>query len=164
MIYMPQVGRRTEKMKKVYRKEEGVSPVIATILMVAITVVLAATVYIMVAGMGAGGTNKMVASLTYKTDTSNPSAGWVNLTVSMSQPASAAPSKVTITVGGTALTYAASTTPAAGQWGFMDLDGNNELSDGDILIIHASGAVSSGTIIAMSISGYSGNAQITINA
>ena len=36
-------------------KEEGVSPVIATILMVAITVVLAATLYLMVGNMGGGG-------------------------------------------------------------------------------------------------------------
>ena len=34
-------------MKNIKRKEEGVSPVIATILMVAITVVLAATLYMM---------------------------------------------------------------------------------------------------------------------
>jgi flagellin-like protein len=37
------------------RDEEGVSPVIATILMVAITVVLAAVLYIMVIGIGDGG-------------------------------------------------------------------------------------------------------------
>jgi flagellin-like protein len=44
-------------MKKVYKKrdEEGVSPVIATILMVAITVVLAAVLYVMVIGMGGEG-------------------------------------------------------------------------------------------------------------
>ena len=36
-------------------KEEGVSPVIATILMVAITVVLAATLYLMVGNMGGTG-------------------------------------------------------------------------------------------------------------
>ena len=41
-------------MKKVYkmRDEDAVSPVIATILMVAITVVLAAVLYVMVIGMG----------------------------------------------------------------------------------------------------------------
>lgn len=37
--------------------EEGVSPVIATILMVAITVVLAAVLYIMVIGLAPSGTN-----------------------------------------------------------------------------------------------------------
>jgi archaeal type IV pilus assembly protein PilA len=36
-------------------KDEAVSPVIATILMVAITVVLAAVLYVMVIGMGGGG-------------------------------------------------------------------------------------------------------------
>ncbi len=39
------------------KKEEGVSPVIATILMVAITVVLAATLYLMVGNMNTGGTS-----------------------------------------------------------------------------------------------------------
>jgi flagellin-like protein len=38
-------------MKKVWRNEEGVSPVIAVILMVGITVVLAAVLYVMVSGM-----------------------------------------------------------------------------------------------------------------
>lgn len=38
-------------MKKIWKTEEGVSPVIATILMVAITVVLAAVLYVMVIGM-----------------------------------------------------------------------------------------------------------------
>jgi len=55
-------------MRKVYknRNEEAVSPVIATILMVAITVVLAAVLYVMVMGMA-------------DTDTSNtPTATWQN--------------------------------------------------------------------------------------
>ena len=40
-------------MKRIYKNnEEAVSPVIATILMVAITVVLAAVLYVMVIGMG----------------------------------------------------------------------------------------------------------------
>ena len=39
------------------RDEEAVSPVIAVILMVAITVVLAATVYVWVSGFGSGGGN-----------------------------------------------------------------------------------------------------------
>lgn len=38
-------------MNKVWRNEEGVSPVIAVILMVGITVVLAAVLYVMVSGM-----------------------------------------------------------------------------------------------------------------
>ncbi|MCU0862127.1 MAG: type IV pilin N-terminal domain-containing protein [Methanomassiliicoccales archaeon] len=43
-------------MKKIWsmKKKDGVSPVIATILMVAITVVLAAVLYVMVMGFGGG--------------------------------------------------------------------------------------------------------------
>ena len=46
-------------MKRVYKKrdEDAVSPVIATILMVAITVVLAAVLYVMVIGFGSGGSS-----------------------------------------------------------------------------------------------------------
>jgi len=39
------------KIGKIYRKKKGVSPVIATILMVAITVVLAGVLYVMVMGL-----------------------------------------------------------------------------------------------------------------
>ena len=43
-------------MKKLWKmKKDAVSPVIATILMVAITVVLAAVLYVMVMGFGGGG-------------------------------------------------------------------------------------------------------------
>jgi len=52
-------------MKKAWsirRNEEAVSPVIATILMVAITVVLAAVLYVMVLGFGGGGTTTPTAT------------------------------------------------------------------------------------------------------
>jgi archaeal type IV pilus assembly protein PilA len=42
-------------MPKIWKNRSAVSPVIATILMVAITVVLAAVLYVMVMGMGTGG-------------------------------------------------------------------------------------------------------------
>ena len=150
-------------MKKIYRKEEGVSPVIATILMVAITVVLAATVYIMVAGMGSGGTNKMVANLTYK-NTSNVPKGWLNLTISMSAPSSADPAKVTVTLDGSKLTYVSpGGTLNSGDWTYIDLNGDGKISDGDIIIIYDT-AIHSGSVVALSISGYSGNAQYTVSS
>ena len=163
MIYMPNVGRRTEKMKKVYRKEEGVSPVIATILMVAITVVLAATVYIMVAGIYGPGTNKLIASLTYDQTQSNPTGGEVYLRVSMSTPSSAQWTNVKITIRGTG-------GPLSGQTGnsingytvdILDYDASGTLTDGDVIHIYG-GADLSGATIALSITGYSGNAQVTI--
>jgi len=56
-------------MKKMWKKNtKAVSPVIATILMVAITVVLAAVLYVMVMGFGGGGSNETPSgSLTYTT-------------------------------------------------------------------------------------------------
>jgi len=48
-------------MKILYKKEKGVSPVIATILMVAITVVLASAVYLMVSGYIGSSPSKPVA-------------------------------------------------------------------------------------------------------
>ncbi len=50
-------------MKRLKRNEEGVSPVIATILMVAITVVLAATLYMMVGDFGGDGDMPLTASI-----------------------------------------------------------------------------------------------------
>ncbi len=59
-------------MKKyVRKKEEGVSPVIATILMVAITVVLAATLYLMLPKSGTGGTTPPIKFVATKTGTTN---------------------------------------------------------------------------------------------
>ena len=162
-------------MKKIYRKEEGVSPVIATILMVAITVVLAATVYIMVAGLGTGGTNKMIASLNYDAQHSNPaktsSSGYVNLTVSMSAPSNAAYSKVTIVViaGGTTYTIKGLGTEGTGADSsgkvnvkVIDLDASGTLTDGDGLYIYSTSISLAGAQISLSITSYSGNAQTTI--
>jgi flagellin-like protein len=54
-------------MKKIWtsrKNEEAVSPVIATILMVAITVVLAAVLYVMVLGIGGGSTDTTIVTMT----------------------------------------------------------------------------------------------------
>lgn len=139
-------------MKKIYKKEEGVSPVIATILMVAITVVLAATVYIMVSGLGTGGTNKLVMNLSYNVQQSDIENHNVSLNVAMSNPGSVDWSKVTITVDGHDVTSSA---------GYLDLDGNGKLSDGDIIWINST-YIDHGALVAISVSGYSGNAQITL--
>jgi len=59
-------------MKKIWRirkDSEAVSPVIATILMVAITVVLAAVLYVMVLGFGGTSTQTPTSSLTKSTVT-----------------------------------------------------------------------------------------------
>lgn len=45
----------TKRIGKMWEDKTGVSPIIAVILMVAITVVLAATIYVWVSGFGGGG-------------------------------------------------------------------------------------------------------------
>jgi len=52
-----------KKMWKMRKDKSAVSPVIATILMVAITVVLAAVLYVMVMGFGGGSSSTPTASL-----------------------------------------------------------------------------------------------------
>ena len=76
-------------MKILYKKEKGVSPVIATILMVAITVVLASAVYIMVSGYMGGAPSKPVAMSFSVTSTSTGSIFEVasgNISVTASTP------------------------------------------------------------------------------
>jgi len=67
-------------MKKMWKlNNKAVSPVIATILMVAITVVLAAVLYVMVMGFGGGGADETpTGSLTYN----NEGGGVYNITLS----------------------------------------------------------------------------------
>ena len=52
-----------KKIRNWVKDKAGVSPIIAIILMVAITVVLAATIYVWVSGMGGGGGTKIALSL-----------------------------------------------------------------------------------------------------
>jgi len=75
------------------KKEKAVSPVIATILMVAITVVLAATVYILVSHYtSVGATTPLTASLAVDNEgTGHPSGStspvyYYNLTITLSTP------------------------------------------------------------------------------
>jgi flagellin-like protein len=57
-----------QNMKKKWRNKDGVSPVIATILMVAITVVLAAVLYVMVIELGGGPPDNPPAYSWYSVD------------------------------------------------------------------------------------------------
>jgi len=85
-------------MKRLNRKEEAVSPVIATILMVAITVVLAATLYMMVGGFGEDGTGTPVSgSLSYRSGDSNATFAVFRIT-SLQTPSEPSLDTVTIRV------------------------------------------------------------------
>jgi flagellin-like protein len=89
------------------KKKDAVSPVIATILMVAITVVLAAVLYVMVMGFGGGQTSTPTGTINVTTGIRSGSTGFANITFGQINPTvKYADCKVTIvnTVG-TPTTY-----------------------------------------------------------
>jgi len=83
-------------MKRLNRKEEAVSPVIATILMVAITVVLAATLYMMVGGFGENGVTEEIG-MTISERSTNTGEN-ITLGLGMRTPSSADMEDVTVVV------------------------------------------------------------------
>ncbi|MFH0816452.1 MAG: type IV pilin N-terminal domain-containing protein [Methanobacteriota archaeon] len=90
-------------MKILYRKswmgKRGVSPVIATILMVAITVVLAAVLYVMVSGyMQGGSTTPVSGALTYDMGLSNANQGEATFQFAISNPANTLYSEIAIKI------------------------------------------------------------------
>jgi len=151
-------------MKKIYKKEEGVSPVIATILMVAITVVLAATVWLLVSGyMGGGGgtqitgnfaSKEMVSSGTWKLTFSqfNPDTSLKSLKISISDNTNSDTitfdddrygAEKTATLGSTTITVK-----------YHDLADNHIINSGDYLTISG---LTSGTTYTVTVLDANGN-------
>ncbi len=115
-------------MRRLKRNEEGVSPVIATILMVAITVVLAATLWMM---LDTGDTSNMPLSATV----SGEYDGDKNVTVtfdSLQTPGTTAPENIEMVVEATV----DGTDESATVWG-------DELPDGSWSLLNDDGEVRS---------------------
>ncbi|MBS3782618.1 MAG: type IV pilin [Candidatus Thermoplasmatota archaeon] len=104
-------------MKRLNRKEEAVSPVIATILMVAITVVLAATLYMMVGDFGGEGGSPVAGDIEHYEDATFRF-------VSLETPSSAEPADLEITVIYDGTEYAMD--------GDSNVDAWSVLSDGEV--------------------------------
>lgn len=136
--------------RKFVNGEEAVSAVIGVILMVAITVAIAATVYIWVSGLGGGGT--VAPSLNLVQDAAATTTGWVNFTV-LSASGNAKWSDLEVIVNGTKLTYSSTnSTPNNGYWTKYDGTsyGNNApdtLTAGHKLVIHSSTHAKAGKTI-----------------
>jgi len=142
------------------RKEKGVSPVIATILMVAITVVLAATVYIMVSGLGTTATKRLTGSLTFLSDVSTISgAATDNATfeITLSQPSNPKVSDLTVKL------LDASGSPVTGfNWGIIHITSDStHVKSGDRLYVTGV-ALGSGYQVIITITGYDGTITGTI--
>lgn len=165
-------------MKTLYSKDEGVSPVIATILMVAITVVLAATVYLMVSGYMISLSPPLVASLT-QTNVNEVGTTWYyNITLSMSTPATAAPGNVHFAVNGTPGTAGFAGAGKTDGITFTTVDtgtiniywnnvmGTRTVQGGDYFtIISTAGFSLNGATVSMSVpSGATGSISVTLIA
>jgi len=146
-------------MKEIYREEEGVSPVIATILMVAITVVLAATVYIMVGSMDIGETISVVGSLSYLSSSSNTTKAVFQIT--LSQPSNPEESVMKITVlKSDGIDGSADISSTAISHIVSD---DTHIKSGDRIIVTAVGDTDiSGYELVISFSGYDGIVSKTI--
>ena len=91
-----------KKIWKMKKSKEAVSPVIATILMVAITVVLAAVLYVMVMGFGSNPDTNPTMSLS---DSPTGTAHQQKVMVAdVSDPMQYTNIKISLVVGGTAYT------------------------------------------------------------
>lgn len=121
------------------KDEKAVSPVIATILMVAITVVLAAVLYVMVTGLLTGGAARPTVSL-------NPEvrgASDVTVDVGDAQPAELlANFKATLFRNNTKIGEIATLSDGAsnGNIAFSDRDGGGRLTAGDRFVINTNTA------------------------
>ncbi len=163
-------------MKAIIRKDEqAVSPVIATILMVAITVVLAAVLYVMVSGLIGGTTTSSKPAVTLTVSKTSTGA---DILVAGIQP-TAAPSNfkvnienVTTTVFGTAAAMptssggSATVNLAGGSFSitWQNPGGSGTVSQGDHFVIsHVTGSYTSGTTYSFLLIWSDGSTLTSIN-
>ncbi len=123
------------------KDEQAVSPVIATILMVAITVVLAAVLYVMVTGLLAGpGASKPLVTFGAASPITN---GFTFDVASVSQTKAAANFRVALSVNGTSAGTAATLGPTMTVGGYAiawgDLGGEGDLNGGDTFRVTRAG-------------------------
>ncbi len=139
------------------KKDKGVSPVIATILMVAITVVLAATLYIMVSGISGYRQQPISGNLVYRSDLSNRTTGRAVFELVQTLPEVPKTSEVHIKlidpngnpVNSTMYNY---------TWQHLASDPTH-IKGGDLLIIEMSNIDLTGYSVVLWIDGYTGTIQ-----
>ncbi len=159
-------------MKEVIRlekREEAVSPVIATILMVAITVVLAATVYVLVSHYTTVGANRpLTASLAEISE----SGGAVSFSLTLSSPSNiTSPSNIGLSVSGPGITgslglkYTAGTSSVNGTPGYWSAENGSSTYYIVVTITNPNGVVvGSGTSSNYVASGATINLYVTSGA
>ncbi len=150
------------KRRQIWKKQEAVSPVIATILMVAITVVLAATLYMMLPGGDDTGTllSGRISVRTAGTQFSMPN-GTIQIEFSMTAPRSVQPDRLTIDLinpAGASQSYV----PADTAWSLLGED--NRVVTGTRLTIPGTafnaGDTLRGSEIVVRVDGYDGTMSV----
>ncbi len=160
-------------MKRVWKNKDAVSPVIATILMVAITVVLAAVLYVMVIGMGGDTGIETPLGLNQQ-----PGRTSTNVTVLISSAPNGAlidSSTISLVSGGTPTQIQQATVYSSaaiiigtynGATGLWTGVGNTEFTAGMSIVIQTVDppGVSNGDVITFaSIEEYFGTTTLTVN-
>ena len=133
----------SKKIGKMWKDMTGVSPIIAVILMVAITVVLAATIYVWVSGFGGSGSS--TPAISCSPDNTN------NKLIVVSADPGVAWSDITVTVSDGSNTY------SYGDWKLY-VGGQEQTSYPTTNTI----TVTAGDYIDLPDSTFSGNVEITL--
>jgi flagellin-like protein len=149
-----------KKIWKIRKNSEAVSPVIATILMVAITVVLAAVLYVMVMGFGTTGNQtpqgSFVGTPTNQTQgyrlqfgVITPATTWNSCKLSLvgTTASAASPASITLASGTATVTVAMGLIGATKTYTVVitDLAADGVISQGDYVIVTSSGGYAAGT-------------------
>src|SRR5437016_12453912 len=165
-------ARKDITMKGVYRKDEAaVSPVIATILLVAITVVLAAVLYVMVSGLitPVGGNKPLVTfssvtkvnavTWTFSIASAQPTVAQSNYKVNFGIGTNTGTVQNMGTNGANVTVTVAGATPASVGVKWTDLGGTGTVKGGDIITIAFPSAPAPGTSLTFYLL-YSDGSQI----
>jgi flagellin-like protein len=149
-------------MKKIWamrKNEEGVSPVIATILMVAITVVLAAVLYVMVLGIGGPGSVTPTIAMTRSTTATQ----WVYTVTAISGATAIQQSDVFVQLKGngtsTFLIQTVLLSTATGSHGFVysAASAGTTISVGDVFtLLKSPSGYTTGTVLTLVTTGAGG--------
>ena len=130
---LPATGMEDKNMKNETRNDEAVSPVIATILMVAITVVLAGVLYVWAANLAESNTDGDLALYSFS---GADGAGTDDVVVTMDQGADLGWASITIKV---AIGQAASETCDETCWSSTDTDDTANWNAGEAVTITTNG-------------------------
>jgi flagellin-like protein len=143
-------------MKKMWKNRSGVSPVIATILMVAITVVLAAVLYVMV--MGFGGNPSSTPTGQFKAAEKLSDGKYKIQVLSISEAkdvadmrfsvATSAGTDVYVVKGGDLAAPSEKNVDAVTKIVFTDLNGDGKVSTGDYFTLNITAGASDATYTA----------------